>query len=331
MSDATITLQAIEANNLKAINDEYKMREDPEKYSQTIQEKISNIQNETMNKKRNAFVSVFNEMGRHIDMEHNAMSYMKRNDDVVKMNKHNLDQIANIITNQKYNKDLSRRQAEINDWYYQDKLETLFFLQMFFMTLLSMTIVYWLNKSGFVSSVFTGIVTCVLLIIVGIAGLYRYIYTNKFRDSRWWYKRRFDKPIYKEEKKCGCVEDPWLPPKVRCPAKEDSAAECISGMAGATSIGQVMRNRGGNTLTTQISSILSKDVKSGFGGAAEAIDRSQTQLEAETIAYLQGRDMRHPSYSGSYSSEGDCAAKSVSKYEPGSTNEALNQKVLPYF
>jgi len=323
--------EANAANNLKAISDEYKMRQDPEKYRDMIQKKITKIQNETKNKKRNAFSSAFNEMGRHIEMEQNAINYSGRNEDLVKINQHNLSQVSSTLTNLQYNKDLSRRQAEINDWYYQDKLETLFFLQMFFMTLLSMSIIYWLNKSGMVSSAFAGFATFVLLIIVGIAGVYRYAYTSTFRDPRWWYKRRFGKPVYTEEKKCGCVDDPFVPPKVRCPAKDDSKADCISGMSGNTPIGQIMMARGGNTAMTQLAGVLAKDQQTVNGTSEDTLDRAQNQLEAETIAYMQGKNPpKRPSGAGP---EGACPAAGapIEQHEPGSTNVALNQKVLPYF
>jgi hypothetical protein len=349
---ASIASQANAAKNLEAVNSEYKMRQNPEAYRQMIMAKVTKIQEEAKNQKRNAFAKQFNELGRHFDMEQNAMNYANRNDDIAKMNEMNLNQITGSLDSIKYNKDLSRRQAEINDWYYQDKLETLFFLQLFFMTMLSMSIVFYFQKSGLVSTAFAGFLTFVLLIIVAIAGVYRYTYTSEFRDPRWWYKRRFAKPIYTEEKKCGCEDDPFVEPKVRCPAKDDPKADCLSGLSGATPMGQIIQARGGNVGLTALAGVLAKDQQVLNGSPADSLDRAQSQLEAETVAYMQGAnpppEKKEPACRGKTACEAihgigssKCTedvtgtewfgfkSKTVTG-EPGSTNMALNQNVLPY-
>lgn len=301
---------AQDATYLGALQEEYDYRSDPSSKAAAIQSTITTIQEDTKNRKRNAFATAINSLSGSSDMERNALNYSGRNQDVLKMNQYNLGQITNVVTGNMYNKDLTRRQAEINDWYYQDKLETLFFLQLFFMTLLSMAIIYYFNKSGLISTAFSGFLTTTLFIIVGIAGFYRYIFTSKFRDSRWWYKRRFRKPVYKESKKCGCVEDPFAP-KTRCPAKDDPEAACLSGMAGPTPLG--------------LSSILSRDPPQIRNEPEDALVRAQNQLDAETVAYIQGKSLPK---GGSDPYDASCSKKKPSM--PGSTNVSLNKNVLPY-
>lgn len=301
---------AQDATYLGALQEEYDYRSDPSSKAAAIQSTITTIQEDTKNRKRNAFATAINSLSGSSDMERNALNYSGRNQDVLKMNQYNLGQITNVVTGNMYNKDLTRRQAEINDWYYQDKLETLFFLQLFFMTLLSMAIIYYFNKSGLISTAFSGFLTTTLFIIVGIAGFYRYVFTSKFRDSRWWYKRRFRKPVYKESKKCGCVEDPFAP-KTRCPAKDDPDAVCLSGMAGPTPLG--------------LSSILSRDPPQTRNEPEDALVRAQNQLDAETVAYIQGKSLPK---GGSDPYDASCSKKKPSM--PGSTNVSLNKNVLPY-
>lgn len=296
----------------RALQDEFNYLQNPSAQSGTVQEKIMNVTTETKNKKRNAFYSAITNLEGTSQMQRNALNYSGRNEDVLKMSQFNLGKLSKVATGNQYNKDLTRRQAEINDWYYQDKLETLYFLQIFFMTLLSMAIVYYFLKSGFITTGFAGFLTVTLFIIVGITGVYRYTYTSKFRDSRWWHKRRFSKPVYKEERQCGCIEDPFVPPKVRCPAKDDPDAQCMSGLTGATPLG--------------LSSIFSRDppmdVNSNEPGAA--LERASQQLERETVAYIQGQDLP------SSSEDIQTCAKTSSIYQPGSTNVSLNRNVLPY-
>lgn len=291
--------------DLAALEAEYNFRTTSTDLAPTVEA----IKTETRNLKRNAIANALNTLGGSCDLQRNALNYSGRNADVLKMNEYNLGQVTNVVMSNLYNKDLTRRQAEINDWYYQDKLETLFFLQLFFMTLLSMSIIYYFNKSGLISTAFTGFLTGTLFIVVGITGFYRYLFTSQFRDSRWWYKRRFRKPVYKEEKKCGCVEDPYAPP-TDCPAKDDPEAACISGLAGATPLG--------------LASVLSRDAPTKSSEPANVLDRVQNQLNDETIAYLQGKQL--PT---STSNETTCDRKKPF-VPPGSTNVSLNRNVLPY-
>jgi len=318
-----------DADNLKAIQQEFEMRQNPAEYKAKIQAQLDKITNENKNMKRNAFARLFNEYGQHLDQEKNAQNYASRSTDVLAMVESNLKNTSGGMDFNKYNKDLSRRQIEINDWYYQDKLETLFFLQMFFMTMLTMSIVFYFQKTGMLSSAFAGFLTVVLLTIVGCAGMYRWWYTGVVRDSRWWYKRRFAKPIYKEEKKCGCEEDPFVEPKTRCPAKDDPNADCLSGNSGATSIGQVMDSRNGNSALNALSGALQKNQHIVDGTAEDSLDRAQNALEAQTIAYMQGANP--PPEKRSPPKCEDPAAPAKPVYPPGSTNVALNQNILPYF
>jgi hypothetical protein len=202
---------------------------------------------------------------------------------------------------------------------------------MFFMTMLSMSIVFFFQKSKLISSAFAGFLTFILLAIVAIAGIYRYTYTSEFRDPRWWYKRRFAKPIYTEEKKCGCVEDPFVEPKVRCPAKDDPKADCISGLAGATPVGQIILARDGNVGLTNLAAILAKDQQVLDGTPEDSLDRAQSQLEAQTVAYMTGANPQPEPKVESCDSSKKKKNKPKEYSEPGSTNVALNNYVLPYF
>jgi len=318
-----------DAANLKAIQQEFEMRQNPDEYKAKIQAQLDKIQNENKNMKRNAFARLFNDYGRHLDQEKNAQNYASRSTDVLAMVESNLRNTSGGMDFNKYNKDLSRRQIEINDWYYQDKLETLFFLQMFFMTMLTMSIVFYFQKTGMLSSAFAGFLTVVLLAIVGAAGVYRWWFTGIVRDSRWWYKRRFGKPLYKEEKKCGCEEDPFVEPKTRCPAKDDPNATCLSGNSGPTSIGRVMDARDGNVALTALAGALQKNQQIVDGTAEDSLDRAKNELEAQTIAYMQGANPP-PEKRAPPVCDNTSAAPSKPDYPPGSTNVALNQNVLAY-
>ena len=86
-------------------------------------------------------------------------------------------------------KDTYTRQAEINEWQAQNKLDTLFFLQILFLFLCVVTVCVFLRQYGVLPSsamyMFIGILT---FILVGILWN-RMSYTRSSRDKRYWNRR----------------------------------------------------------------------------------------------------------------------------------------------
>jgi hypothetical protein len=90
-----------------------------------------------------------------------------------------------------YNNSLIDRQVEISEWTYNDKLETLFVMQIIFISLLLVSLFLMLWKSGAIGATFSlySIVIIVLLMTVVIAN--RASYTKNYRDRRHWNRQRF--------------------------------------------------------------------------------------------------------------------------------------------
>lgn len=86
-------------------------------------------------------------------------------------------------------KDTYTRQGEINEWQAQNKLDTLFFLQILFVYFSIVVILLYLRQGNILSdtAVF-GTVGTLLLVVVGILWN-RVSYTNMNRDSRHWNRR----------------------------------------------------------------------------------------------------------------------------------------------
>jgi len=299
------TQQAAAIQDLEQADNYFGDYQDPAAYAAMVTDKIAGIQADALNSKDSSFAKQYMELGRHFDMTHNAAYYKIRNNDVLNFENDKLANVNTAISAQDYNTDVTRRQVEINNWYYQDKLETLFFLQIFFMSMLTMSIVYYFQRTGYITSGFAGLLTFVLLLIVGGVGLYRYAFTNTYRDSRWWYKRRFPKPIYKPEVKCGCHDDPFKPneTKIACPAKTGSGP-CVS-------------------------SFFDKDKPGTAALGSDHMNRIDDQLEAETISYLQSGNINAET-NGIDFAQDDVPHCPSSTTPPGSTNVALNNLVLPY-
>lgn len=86
---------------------------------------------------------------------------------------------------------LTRRQFEINEYHYYNKLDTLFFLQLFFIAVMVMSVLIYFNRRGTLTAQMTGILTAVLAILLILVGVSRYFYTTRTRDRRLWHRRYF--------------------------------------------------------------------------------------------------------------------------------------------
>lgn len=169
------------------------LRADPQRYSAYVQERVDTLSDEIFNRKRAAFQKAHIDLARYMDMDHNANFYKARTADVDRLTdgiQANNDRVKQAIER---DKDNSRRQFEINEWYNYNKLETLFFLQVFFIVALIMAVVIFFQKSGTITVEMAGLLTSLLFVIVFGLGTYRYYYTKRIRDPRLWHRRYFEK------------------------------------------------------------------------------------------------------------------------------------------
>jgi hypothetical protein len=91
-----------------------------------------------------------------------------------------------------YNIDLATRQIEINEWSYNNKMDTLFVFQILFISLLFVSILMIFKSYGIVGGPFVWYSLMVVLIIVVMTIINRSMYTVNRRDYTFWNKRKFD-------------------------------------------------------------------------------------------------------------------------------------------
>lgn len=221
---------------IEKIRFSYDLRKNPDDFNRYVSERIERITGETLDKKRAAFQKAHTDLGRYMDMDHNANYYKMRNEDLLGLQGQMGERSRAVVSGIKHDKDLTRRQVEINEWYYGDKLETLFFLQMFFMILLAEAIVLFLQKNSFITSHFAAFLTFILFSVVTAVGLYRWRYTSDMRDSRFWQKRNFREkelyvPIKPESSASKCDDQTDFIPKglKECAAKAQADAAAVAG------------------------------------------------------------------------------------------------------
>ena len=102
--------------------------------------------------------------------------------------------IATDLTNQNNSKmttqrDTYTRQAEINEWEANDKMDTLFFLQLFFVYLSALVVSLYLRQTGLFPSSIVNIIAVLGLLVLGLVLWNRASYTSSSRDKRYWNRR----------------------------------------------------------------------------------------------------------------------------------------------
>jgi hypothetical protein len=177
------------------------LKKNPTDYANFTKAQVNTMVDEAWNRKRASFQKAHIDLARYMDMEHNSDFYKARSGDV--------DRLTDVIgaNNRRIqqdlgrDKDMSRRQFEINDWFNYNKLETLFFLQAFFIASLALAIVIFYQKNGTLTTSTASLLMTLIIGIIVLLGVYRWYFTGYTRDGRLWHRRRF--PKVKEQSKPG--------------------------------------------------------------------------------------------------------------------------------
>jgi hypothetical protein len=251
---ATLVMQELE--RLKFSQD---LRKNPSDYAAYVNQRVDEMSDEVFARKRAAFQKAQVDLGRYMDMDHNANFYKSRNADVDRLTTSIEENNNRLVQSVAFDKDITKRQFEINEWYNYNKLETLFFLQLFFIAALSGAIIVFLQKNSIITSTLAGILYAILALVAAGTGLYRYYYTSKIRDPRLWHRRNFG---------------PAKPPK--------PATQC---------------DKDGN-IVFDVNSIIPKGATQCASDAAQRYQKWQDNLQQEMMKYQSSGGVA-PSGSGS--------------------------------
>jgi len=112
------------------------------------------------------------------------------------------------------NSDLITRQKEINEWANQNKLDTLFFLQILFLCLTFISSMVYLNSRGLVSSYLLNLFIVLASVFAVFVLINRARFTAVKRDSRYWHKLRFNREDPPNIKEDACGPPVVIPTKV---------------------------------------------------------------------------------------------------------------------
>lgn len=168
------------------------LQADPAKYSAYVSDKTGRILAETIDTKRASFVKVSGDMARLMDMDHNSLAALNRTNDLASTQNQIIEEQGRQINTKGLNKDMTRRQVEINNWYYENKRETLFVLQLVLLVLLTLVVVLGVTSYGWISQEASDYIMGFVLLIGAGTWMYRWYYTSTIRDPRYWSQRRFE-------------------------------------------------------------------------------------------------------------------------------------------
>jgi hypothetical protein len=224
--------QVLTDQDLERLKFSQVLKTNPGDYASYVQERVDEITDDVMNQKVSAFRKADIDLARYMDMEHNANYYKIRNSDVDRLTSAIKTSNEGVVNQKAFDKDITKRQFEINEWQNYNKLETLFFLQVFFIAILAAAIIGYLQKNLFITSSFASLLLAILVIGVSAIGIYRYMYTNGggARDSHLWHRRYFREP-----------GDGATPP-VKCDASGNVVVDANRILPGVTAVAQCADN-----------------------------------------------------------------------------------------
>ena len=156
-----------------------------------IVKQIEAIKTTALTGKNATMTKTLIDLKRTTDMDANAIRAGIRSGNLLNVQNFIKEHNDSIRNNASHDTDVSRRQYEINEYYYYNKLDTLFFLQVFFISAMTMAIIIYFFRRGTISAKTSGLVTMGLAILVVIIGITRYYYTSRVRDKRLWHRRYF--------------------------------------------------------------------------------------------------------------------------------------------
>jgi hypothetical protein len=200
-----ISKDIVDLQDIEKIQFLQTLQSDPAKYSQYVTGKMNRIVDETIDTKRASFVKVSSDMANQMEMDHNSMATLLRSRDLKTTKDYILHQQEEMGAVAKEKEDLTRRQVEINNWYFENKRETLFVLQILLLSALVIVLLLAGGQQGFLSEPAMNYTISLVMLLGGGTLAYRWYYTKYIRDRRYWNRRMFDedhKGGSKEHKIC---------------------------------------------------------------------------------------------------------------------------------
>jgi hypothetical protein len=194
MKEAFVTIQQL-IDETKLLGDmqlqAYLTSLDNSQRTDYINSNISSTVNSVLSSKSSNYSRALDQVTGSDNNITSSAYYLTRSRDLTNLATSVDDMINQELSASLINNGLNKRQSEINEWANRNKLDTLYFLQVLFISLSIIGILCYLVSSSIINNTLFKFVSYVIVIIAMLVLILRWRYTRVARDSRYWHKARF--------------------------------------------------------------------------------------------------------------------------------------------
>jgi hypothetical protein len=170
------------------------LRTNGDDYNQQNANNVAEVKNTILTQKQNAFEQVATDMARTNDMTANLKLYQNRTADATHLASEIAKNNAMIRDQIHRDKDVTKRQFEINEWYSYKKQETAGMLMGVAIALGLLLLSLIGMKLGFLTSTAFSAISTILIVFIFGWVYWRASYNGIERDPMLWHRRRFTPP-----------------------------------------------------------------------------------------------------------------------------------------
>lgn len=170
------------------------LRQDPQALQRFLQNAQDSLYKDVTAQKDGAFQKIYGDLERASSADHAFVLYQQRNQELGRLQKEVYDSRKGLADAIEFDRDLAKRQVELNQWSAGNKMDTLFVYQQLFLILCAVCILTFLWFRGIVGGLFYAAMCLTLAAIFTFTVVERAQFTQFLRDSRYWHRRKF--PTY---------------------------------------------------------------------------------------------------------------------------------------
>lgn len=124
-----------------------------------------------------------------------AVYYLDRTEDLNNLASNVNGVVQNQLSTLDKDTNTNGRQKEINEWANFNKIDSIYFMQILFIVLTFTSILLFFQMHGYISGYVFTLLSTLAGLIAGLILLFSTRYNNVSRNSRYWHKARFTKPV----------------------------------------------------------------------------------------------------------------------------------------
>ena len=168
------------------------LKQNPAELQQFLQDQQDRIYQDVVKQKESTFEKVYGDLKRASNSQDAVIVLDKRSRELADIQRQvyeNQAKSAGAITE---DKNLAGRKYEMNQWSVSNKSDTLFIFSSLFILLSSLILLTLLWRRTIINSALYGSVSGLFILIFILILGYRAIYTNSWRNNRYWNRRNYE-------------------------------------------------------------------------------------------------------------------------------------------